>query len=196
MLSLHFVFLHVNARHDYDLFLKWMRISGELPNESNVVGLRREEHLKFCKKERNFNFFWYRVVSCFTLGLCLMFCIPLLLLPFETSWCSYILVQAFNIFHLTFSIFYFLHSVYTTNIFVLQTIHLFSLKFKFIGRHLASLGATKKINNGRVARLIFEFNRIQLELLEVNTFFKNFLGWFYLNLFLCNPSFTEFLLRS
>ena len=157
-----------------------MRISGELTseNESKVVGLPKEKNLNFWRKERNFNFFWYRVVSSGTLVLCLMFCIPLLLLPFDVSWYSYVLMQAFNAFHCTYTVFFFLHSVYTTSIFILQIMYFFSLKFKYIRRRLARLddSGAKKLDNRRLVRLVLQFNRVQLELIETNNFFKRFLG--------------------
>lgn len=160
-----------------------MRISGELPvnnkGDYRVVGMSSKEYQNFWIKERNFNFFWYWMVSWFTLMVGLMHCVPLLLLPSDVPWysCSYILIQAFNAFTCVYTIFYFLHSVYMTTIFALQIIHFLTLKFKCIGRRLARLDAlgSKELNN-RLAKLILQFNKVQLELMEVNDFYKDFLG--------------------
>ena len=178
---MYLVFIHMNARNDYDLFRKWMRISGELSvnnkGDCQVVGMSSKEYKNFWSKERNFNFFWYWAVSGFNLIVGLLHCVPLFLLPSETSWCIYILFQTFSAFSCVYTIFYFLHSVCTTTIFILQIMHYFSLKFKCIGRRLARLDAlgAEKLNK-RLAKLILDFNRVQLELIEVNAFFRNFLG--------------------
>ena len=149
-----------------------------------MVGLSRKEHLNFWNKERNFNFFGHRMISWFTLVVGLIYCVPLFLSRFDVPWVTYILVQTFNAFYCVYTVYSFQRSVYMTTIFALQTIRLFSLKFRSIGRRLALLDAleAKKCNN-RLARLIHEFNRVQLELIETNDFFKNYLGFGMLSCF-------------
>ena len=170
----------MNASNDYDLFRKWMRLSGELPaNEGDrVIGLRKEENSNFWNKESHFNYYCYLAVSWSNLAICLVFSLQLFVLHFEVDWCTFILVQAFNVAHLSFACFSFLHQLYTTNIFFLQIIHFFRMKFKFFDRRLGRLNplGSKKMNNRRLAKLIYSHNRVHLELIETNHFFNSFLG--------------------
>lgn len=158
-----------------------MQITCEVPSDNDgdyrVAGMSRKEHKNFWVKERNFNYHWYWIASCNNFSLGLMFSVALFMVPFDVSIYIYVPVQTFNMFHCVYALFYFLHSVYTTNIFILQIIHFLSLKFKCIGRRLARLdGSDNKKVDRRLTGLILDFNRVQLELIEVNDFFKNFVG--------------------
>lgn len=182
ILALYIIFSHLNARKDYDLFLKWMVMSNEIPPQEErigrVAGFSRRENSNFWMKEQNFNYYWYRVVSCLTLLLSPGFTVQLFMLHFDVNPLTYILVQAFNVFHCVYVVFHFFHSLYTTQLFCLQIIHFFCLKFKCIVSRLRYLNASgnSKLKNRRLARLIHQYNRVQLELIEANNFFKNFLG--------------------
>ena len=156
-----------------------MILSGEIPaNGSRVAGLTGKENANFWNKENHFNYYWYRVISWAIVGLCLVYSIQLFIVHFDVSWCTYIPVQAFNIFHLSYTIFCFLHQTSTTNIFGLQIARFFYLKFKAFARRLARLDASrsKKMNNRSLAKLIYSYNLVHRELIETDDFFKNFLG--------------------
>lgn len=168
----------MNGSKDYNLLRKWLRLSGEIPaNGGRVVRLSEKEN--FWSKESHFNYHMYRVVTWFIAVLCLVFSVQLFLVRFnDIDWCTYILVQAFHTFHISYTIFFFLPQLYMINIFVLQIIRFFCLNFKFFAQRLGRLDAsrTKKINNRRLARLIHSYNQVHLELIEMNDCFKNFLG--------------------
>ena len=179
-LAHHWAFNHINGRNNYELFRKWMRLSGELPTNGDrqVVGLS-EENANFWSKESHFNYYWYRVVSWSNVVLCLVFSVQLFIVRFkDVDWCTYILVQSIHLLHLFFACFCFLYQFLVINIFFLQIIRFFCLKFKFFARRLARLDASrsKKMNDQRLARLIYSYNQVHLELIETNDFFRNFLG--------------------
>ena len=160
-----------------------MEITNEIPGKKNgndrVAGLSRKANKDFWMKEQNFNYYWYLVVSVSILVLSQIFNTQLFARHFDIDLRTYVLVQAFNVFHCTYMIFYFLHNLYTTQIFFLEVIYYFSLKFKHIARrlnHLNSATKTKKINNQALAKLTRHYNLVHLELIETNDFFKNFLG--------------------
>ena len=186
VLAHHYVFLHLNAREDYYLFRKWMQITCELPanNEGDyrVPGMSRKEHRAFWSKERNFNYYWYRVVGWCLIVLCVLLSVQLFIVHFDIDWCTYVLAQSFAVFHLTYMVYYFLHQLYSINLFCLQITRFLSLKFKCIARRLVRLNKglnvsrAKMINNRRLAKLIYSYNQVHLELIEANDFFKDFLG--------------------
>ena len=159
-----------------------MQISGELSVESEsghrVFGLSRKTNRTFWRREQTFNYYWYRAVSGPNLMIGLVLSGQLFLYRFDVNPCVYALVQAFNVFHCTYMVFYFLLSLYTTNLFILQIIHFFCVKFKCFAHQLGCLDGfgTKKISTRRLARLINDYQRIHLELIEAKDFFKNFLG--------------------
>ena len=155
-----------------------MAISHEIPTKRGhrTIGLSRKDDQIFWQKEQNFNCYWYYMLSGPNLMIGLVLSAQLFLFHFDVDNYTYVLVQALNVFHCTYMVFYFLHSLYTTNLFVLQTIHFFSVKFKNISRQLGRLNESKKIHNKRIAILIGDYQQVQLELVEVNDFFKNFLG--------------------
>lgn len=69
-----------------------------------------------------------------------------------------------------------------------MVMHFFTLKFACILKRLQKLRTTKaetkaesgltnkRISNRRLSRLIYQFNYVQGELLEINEFFQHFVG--------------------
>ena len=66
-LSFSIAFSYLNARKNYLLFKLWVKLTHELPenseNDFKVAGLSQEENKKFWLMENNLNQIWYRLLS-------------------------------------------------------------------------------------------------------------------------------------
>ena len=183
-LSLYVVFNHWNVRDDYYLYGQWMRLTQEIPAESNpnykLVGLSKEENDKFWQTERWFNQIFYRSVNVFLSFIAIFISGLLFMVRFESValW-LYLLVQTVNALHLACFFFLFFNSIYTVNALYIAVIRILTKKFDRIASRTARLNAprgAKPINNRRLSRLIFDHNRVHLELLEMNAFFSSFVA--------------------
>ena len=87
---------------------------------------------------------------------------------------TYIVMQTIHAVHTTLFAFFYLDSVYTVNMFYCELVLFFSKKFEHISKQLKRLNTSnvKIINNRKLSRLIYEFNRVVFELKEMNDLFK------------------------
>ena len=169
-----FIFSHLNARKDYRLFLRWMAVSNEIPAKTGrVAGLSRKDNRNFWLKEQNFNYYLYKAVGLMCFLLSVLFSVQLFLVRYDVDLLTYILVQTLNVFHCFHGFYYFNQCLLMTQVFCLQIIYYFSLKFMYIADRLSQ---NKKMSKRRLARLIHEYQTVQLEVTETNDFFKNFMG--------------------
>ena len=100
MVSLHFVFNKLNAKHEYRLFLVWATLSDEMPvKERSVVGWSEEESNRFWEAEKRFNQIWNRTMNVFFVVLCFMFNFGLFLSRFEVHVFTYVTVQTIQVVH-------------------------------------------------------------------------------------------------
>lgn len=65
----------------------------------------------------------------------------------------------------------------TMNLFYIQSIRYILLKFSYIAKHLQRMSTKKRLDNAKLRSLIFDFNRVQFELAEINDFWKELTGW-------------------
>ena len=87
---------------------------------------------------------------------------------------TYIVVQTIHVIHTAWFVWLYLDGVYTVNIFYCVIILFFAKKFEHISKQLKRLNRSKVkvINNRKLSRLIYEFNRVIFELTEMNELFK------------------------
>lgn len=71
-----------------------------------------------------------------------------------------------------------LGGIYTINVFYCEIILFFTKKFRNLGKQLKILNATKGklIDNRRLSRLLYDYNRVLHEMDELNEFFKHYTG--------------------
>ena len=180
MLGIHIVFNHINAKKDYILIRKWMKMTYEIPAESidnnEVIGLSRKENKAFWQAEDKLNYrYLVGVVNACLIVISLVFDSQLFFVSFDVSLALYIPMQIINLVWNTFGIFSYLHGFYTLNTFFVTIIYFMSKKFRNIRRQIERMNAsirTAQINNRKLAQLIYEYNSVSLELAEMNNFFK------------------------
>ena len=160
-----------------------MRLTQEIPAESDpnykLVGLSKEENDKFWQTERWFNQIFYRSANCALAFFSIIISGLLFAVRFESVdlW-FYLFMQTVNALHLACFFFSFYHSIYTMQILYIAVVKILTKKFNRIASRAARLSASKAklINNQRLSRLLLDHNRVNLELLEMNAFFSNFIG--------------------
>ena len=71
----------------------------------------------------------------------------------------------------------FLPSIYTLSLFHITTIKFYTKKFQYITKQVERFNAssserTENRNNRKLAKLISDYNLVQLEMMDINSFFK------------------------
>lgn len=152
----------------------------EVPAKSDddyeVIGLPKERNRKFWEMEQRINYVWYRVINVFLAFAVVVFNAQFFFVIFDVNIYVYILVEGLQMLHTSVIIFGFLHAVYTVNLFAIEIMYFMKQKFHHVFRQMEELNNSKdkRIDNRSLARLIFEFSSVQLEMAEMNNFFKLF----------------------
>lgn len=70
-------------------------------------------------------------------------------------------------------------AAYTINVFYIGLIKYFAKKLEHISKQLKKIDRSevKQMNNRRLTRLIIAYNRVLFDLIEINRFFRYFIGW-------------------
>ena len=73
----------------------------------------------------------------------------------------------------------FIFPAYTNNVFYICLIKFFAKRLSHISKRLEQMdwSAVKLVNNRKLAHLIIGYNRVLLDLIEINRFFRYFIGW-------------------
>ena len=87
---------------------------------------------------------------------------------------TYIIAQTVNVLHTAWFVWLYLGGVYTVNVFYCIIIFFFIQRFRYLSKQLKILNAsnTKLVDNRKLSRLIYEYNRVLFELMEMNQLFK------------------------
>ena len=181
--ALQIVFNWLNARQDYALYRKWAKLSGEMPGKQNsrVPGISRAENEKFWQSEDQFTYRCSRAIYFSLFGFSFVYSAMLFMTDSQTDLCTYLLLQAINIAHFTFLVFKFLPSIYLTSLFFLNLMRFFVKRFRFIARKIKRLNAKiEPVPNRKLTRLLYDHNRVHLDLIEMNRFFRCFVGFSFL----------------
>ena len=155
-----------------------MKLTQEIPAKSDrdykVAGLSRAENKRFWLTEDLVFYYFHRVLGVFLVLFVVMVESLFFIIDFDVHWTSYVFFQTMHIAHASYMAYWFLQSLYTINLSYMIVMLFFVKRFRFVSKHLRRM--KKPINNRKQSRLICDHNRIETELLEMNEFFKNFLG--------------------
>lgn len=180
MLALHFVFNKLNTRKNYHLFKKWMKLTYEMPVNSDddyeVVGLPREENRRFWEAEDRFNYRYLGLVAtgCLVV-IAFVFDAQLFFVSFDIGLPLYALMQTINVLYNTFGVFSYLYGFYAPNIFLITIILFMTKKLRHIRKQVERMNVslrTRQINNRKLTKLIYNYHHAQMEITEMNNFFK------------------------
>lgn len=87
-------------------------------------------------------------------------------------------MQTINVVHTTYFVFNFFPAVYVVSAFHVSIMRYLSLKFHYITGQVKNLDSSKKdLFNRKLSILIRHYNRVQLELFEMDQFFRGFNGF-------------------
>lgn len=176
--SLHFSFVQMSSRENFRLFFRWISIANELPpqgeEEERVVGLSRKENREFWKSENRFNHLYIRFANSAIFVMALGISVQYFLIQFEIDFWVYLTVQLFHASY-TFAWFYFyFHCICTPAIFCLGVSKFIAKKFRYLAKQARRLSyaKTKRLDNRRVTSLIHQHNHVEMEVFEMNVFFR------------------------
>ena len=187
MLFIHLAFTHWNAKKNYRPFYRWMKLTMELPADGHalteidhkVFGLPPEENKRFWAAEDKFNNIFIRLLNVYCVLTWPVFDLQLFMVKFpQVEMAVYIAAQTINVAHGLFIIWHFFHIVYTLACFFIQCMWFLCQKFRHISKKVGYLRKTKSklIHNQRLAKLIRDYNEVLAEVVDINDFFKGFLG--------------------
>lgn len=186
-LSFHWVFNHINSKKNYRLYKFWMKLTMELPVKNDrcyiVAGLAQKDNKKFWLHEKYFNYVCYRVLNGYFALISLVLCMQLFFVRFEgveIYSATYILVQTFHIVHTIHTCYALFHCYFTLNLFHMWAMRFFSKRFHSIGKRVESmreLEMSRMIENWRLSRLVYAYNRTHHDLILINDFYKSYVGF-------------------
>ena len=158
-----------------------MRLSLEMPvrqeQDYEVPALSREENKTFWLAEQQFNLNCFRLIYSALFVANLLFNAMLFVVHFETNLYSYIFFQGLNIALNTSVVFTFLPSIYLVSLFGLNLMRFFAKRFRHLQKRIDRLSAaTKQVNNPKLTKLIHEHHCVYHDLIEMNEFFRDFVG--------------------
>ena len=163
-----------------------MKITMELPTngetlteiDHKVIGLFADENRRFWEAEDWFNSRYIRFMNAYLVLTWLVFDVQLFLVQFDVDLWLYILVQALQIVNGNYFMWTFFQSMYTINVFLIESLLFLGKKFRFISKKIQNLRSTKTklAHNLKLAKLIRDYNEVLKELIDVNDFFKEYLG--------------------
>lgn len=187
MITIHWGFNY--AKRSHRLLFQWIQLSGELQtgeDENDMAGLSNEENTAFWLLERRLNLLWYRTINVVLLIFSIIFSAQLFFVSFlDVDIVTYAFFQAVNIVHLCWYMFIACHVMFSLNIFLLTLIWFFRNKFRDITGRIKRLQTRKRsrAHNQKLARLIYEYNVVHLELFAMRELFRNYIGFNFCHLF-------------
>ena len=187
-LFLNYNYLNNNKQN---LILKWMKITYEIPAKNdedyNVIGLSKDENKQFWLKEDELNHRYNRLFNIYVVATCLIFNNQLLFIIYEgIDVYTYVIVTIIHYIHASYYMYLIFHMIYTLNFFYITILNIFRKKFNYISRQLEHLQDKKvKLNNQKLNELIYDFNYVYLELINLNDYFKNLPGICFVHYFVC-----------
>ena len=182
----HVVFNHLNAKNDYYLFKQWMYLTQELPTSDRPFAITKEENNQFWRTADWFNGLFVRLVNYSIVPLSTVIAVGLFVVHFENvNFWVFLGIQVINIWHLPAFFFYFFHSIHSVNVMYIEVMRILTKKFNSIAKRTAQLNSrrAKMVDNRKLSQLLFEHNRIHVELQEMNAFFCNFVSMNLVHLF-------------
>ena len=184
------LFLIYNYLNNYkpNLILFWMKMTYEIPakNEDDykVIGLSQNMNKDFWSKEDAFNHRFNRVLSIFSIVVSLVFSVQLFIYPYDVHIYIFVAVSIIHTIHAWIFIHIMFHIMNTFNIFFLTMLNFFSLKFDYITEMIERLTRESNNINQDLSQLIYEFNYVYFELIQIKMYFKYLTGFNLIHYFL------------
>ena len=182
VICLNVIFNHLNTRQDYHLYRRWMRLTLELPVKPKdcdykAFGFSKAKNKQFWAAEDEFNYKWNSAMNGLLFVFSFVVAILLFLAPYEGPIdIKYLLLQTIHSVHIHLVFFTFLNSIYSLNLFYNQVLSFFAKKFSYILRRVQHLQPPNQIDQRKLIKLIYQYQVVQFELIEMNAFFSSFVG--------------------
>ena len=97
---------------------------------------------------------------------------------------KYILFQTLNVANMIHATFSYLHCFYSLNLFYMTCMRFFSKRFSHIGRQVKIMSLSKSIDSRKLFEVLSESNKVHHDLILINNFFKNYVGFNLISFFL------------
>ena len=159
-----------------------MRLTLELPakpvdRDYKTVGLPRKANQAFWLDEDQFNYNWNSAINGLLFFFSLVVSVLLFIGPYDGPIdAGYLLLQTVHSAHVHLVFFSFLNSVYSLNLFFNQLLNFFAKKFRHLLKRVQRLNAAGRVDQRKLAKLIYQFQVVNFELMEMNAFFSSFVG--------------------
>ena len=180
LISLFIIYNHLNNRKP-NLILLWMKMSYEIPakNEDDykVIGLSQNMNKDFWSNEDAFNHRYNRLLVILSLIIALMFSFQLFFHRYNVNIYIFVIVTIIHLIHGWICFYLIFHILYTLNLFFVTMLSFFSLKFGYITEMIERLTGESNDINQDLSQLIYEFNYVYFELIQINAYFKYLTGF-------------------
>ena len=153
-------------------------IPAKTDEDYDVVGLPRDENKHFWIKEDEFNYQYSRILNIFIVISGLIFSTQhFFFFSKGVNIYTYVIVSCIHALITIYFIFYFFQMIYTLNCYFVAVLIFFRKKFNYISKQLEHFPReSAKFNNRELSRLIYDFNYVYLELINLNNYFKKLSG--------------------
>lgn len=177
MLFSHSSISYLNAKNNFYLFKFYFKLTQETPakceGDHRVAGLSAAETKKFWLAEKLFNHLYYRVLRLSLYPVYAIYCSQFFFVQFEVNSIIFLLTQTLHGIVTSYFIYLCLTSMYTLNLFYVQSMRFFDRRFSSISKQLQRMGRSKtKGINKKLFRLLCEHTAVHFELIQINNFFK------------------------
>ena len=180
LISLFIIYNNLNNRKP-NLILLWMKMSYEIPakneNDYKVIGLSQNMNKDFWSNEDAFNHRYNRLLVILSLIIALMFSFQLFFHRYNVNIYIFVIVTIIHQIHGWICFYLIFHILYTFNLFFVTMLSFFSLKFGYITEMIERLTSESNDINQDLSQLIYEFNYVYFELIQINAYFKYLTGF-------------------
>ena len=195
-------FNYLNSKKQH-LLLLWMKISNQIPNYE-IKGLSKKANAEFWAKENVYYNYFVKFYIAFTVFACVIINIQLFYIRFNTSINSFIFWTLLHIISNSYYLFQIFGLFYLMNFFFLTQMLFFKKKFNYISTKVekmtnqkscsrtSSIAGFSTVDNRKLAKLIYDYNYVYLEMVKINEYFKWLSGFNYVYYFMLviNMSFS------
>ena len=149
------------------------------------VGLSKEENGRFWREENDFNQKVDKILNVCSLVSGLLLATFSFNTKFEIGIFEYLLFSTLHSIHITLYIGILMSEYGNLNIFIISAFRFFRKRYEAINRKIEKL-QRKKTRNGKLKRILADFNYVTMELCQINKYLSHFVGsYFFVVLFSC-----------
>lgn len=163
------MFFTHTAFQDYDLLLKWLKLANEIPKGRRISKAERQ----FWLAEDRFNkIFNWALIGFFCTGYA-AFSSTYFSIRFEVNFILFVLVQTIHAIYSSLWMYLCFASICNLMLFYLECIRFFALRFRQIAELVERMNrAKRKPKNRKLLKVLWRYNRVHLEMIEMNDFFR------------------------